>query len=244
MTAPAPGWGCTTADPSLGLMGDVIWHKDCTADGDPKITAEALERIRVSQGRESVELTCPACGATSRTPAPVTFDGVAALIACLDAAGVRYWLRGGWALDFHLGRITRDHADIDLMVETSDWGRFLDALPVDADAEDTLEQGWWEAYVEEFGATICAIPFERFEDGSGFASIPSFFRFRPPATFLDETGTIGAVTAHVVSLRALLAEKLAYEDVRSVPQRPKDQASIALLEELTSAEQGSALVVH
>jgi hypothetical protein len=28
----------------------------------------------------------------------------------------RYWLFGGWAVDFHAGRVTRDHADIDLAV--------------------------------------------------------------------------------------------------------------------------------
>jgi Aminoglycoside-2''-adenylyltransferase len=29
------------------------------------------------------------------------------------AVGVRVWLRGGWAMDFVLGEITRDHVDID-----------------------------------------------------------------------------------------------------------------------------------
>lgn len=28
---------------------------------------------------------------------------------------IRYWLRGGWALDFILGRVTRSHGDIDLV---------------------------------------------------------------------------------------------------------------------------------
>ncbi len=29
------------------------------------------------------------------------------------AAHIRFWLRGGWALDFLLGEITRPHGDID-----------------------------------------------------------------------------------------------------------------------------------
>jgi hypothetical protein len=33
----------------------------------------------------------------------------------LDRAAIRFWLRGGWALDFHLGRATRRHADVDLV---------------------------------------------------------------------------------------------------------------------------------
>ncbi|MFF4898183.1 nucleotidyltransferase domain-containing protein [Streptomyces sp. NPDC001068] len=29
------------------------------------------------------------------------------------ALGVEVWLRGGWAVDFFIGEVTRDHADID-----------------------------------------------------------------------------------------------------------------------------------
>ena len=33
----------------------------------------------------------------------------------LRAAKIRYWLRGGWALDFIIGDVTRVHGDIDLV---------------------------------------------------------------------------------------------------------------------------------
>jgi hypothetical protein len=33
----------------------------------------------------------------------------------LGAAGVEFWLRGGWALDFHLDTVTREHEDVDLV---------------------------------------------------------------------------------------------------------------------------------
>ncbi len=33
----------------------------------------------------------------------------------LRGARIRYWLRGGWALDFILGKVTREHGDIDLV---------------------------------------------------------------------------------------------------------------------------------
>lgn len=35
--------------------------------------------------------------------------------ALLREARIRYWLRGGWALDFILGEVTRTHGDIDLV---------------------------------------------------------------------------------------------------------------------------------
>jgi hypothetical protein len=34
----------------------------------------------------------------------------------LDRGGFEYWLFGGWAVDFHVGTVTREHEDIDLAV--------------------------------------------------------------------------------------------------------------------------------
>ena len=36
--------------------------------------------------------------------------------ALLDRGGLDYWLIGGWAVDFHVGTVTREHDDIDLAV--------------------------------------------------------------------------------------------------------------------------------
>lgn len=41
------------------------------------------------------------------------------LDALLSSWHIRFWLRGGWALDFLLGRITRPHDDLDLVI----WAR-------------------------------------------------------------------------------------------------------------------------
>jgi len=30
--------------------------------------------------------------------------------------GIEYWLFGGWAVDFHAGKVTRPHDDLDLAV--------------------------------------------------------------------------------------------------------------------------------
>jgi len=35
-----------------------------------------------------------------------------------------YWIFGGWAVDLHLGRVTRDHADIDVAVWDADFAEF------------------------------------------------------------------------------------------------------------------------
>jgi hypothetical protein len=38
------------------------------------------------------------------------------LATLMEDVDVPWWLAGGWALDLHLGRQTRDHADIDVLV--------------------------------------------------------------------------------------------------------------------------------
>jgi hypothetical protein len=43
-------------------------------------------------------------------------------VAMSQRLGVQVWLRGGWAMDFFLGQVTRDHADID-------WDAWIDDAP-------------------------------------------------------------------------------------------------------------------
>ena len=38
----------------------------------------------------------------------------------LDARRLDYWLFGGWAVDFHVGTVTRRHSDVDLAVWADD----------------------------------------------------------------------------------------------------------------------------
>ena len=43
----------------------------------------------------------------------------------LTEAGITWWLFGGWAMDARAGRVTRDHADIEIfiLVESADAAR-------------------------------------------------------------------------------------------------------------------------
>lgn len=43
-------------------------------------------------------------------------------------AGIEHWLRGGWAVDFAVGRLTREHEDIDLFAWAKDLPRLLPLL--------------------------------------------------------------------------------------------------------------------
>lgn len=45
----------------------------------------------------------------------IQFDLISKIHNILRPAGIEFWLRGGWAVDFLLGHITRPHSDIDLV---------------------------------------------------------------------------------------------------------------------------------
>lgn len=49
-------------------------------------------------------------------------------IAEVTALGIDVWLRGGWAMDFFLGRVTRPHRDVDWFAWSSDAVRLAAAL--------------------------------------------------------------------------------------------------------------------
>jgi phosphorylcholine metabolism protein LicD len=45
----------------------------------------------------------------------VQFELIDEIARLFERARIRFWLRGGWAIDFHLGWTMREHADIDLV---------------------------------------------------------------------------------------------------------------------------------
>ena len=58
----------------------------------------------------------------------VRSDEVLDLLAALTAAGVRCWLAGGWGIDALVGRQTRAHRDLDLVVDGADTATALAVL--------------------------------------------------------------------------------------------------------------------
>ncbi|MEW2254462.1 aminoglycoside adenylyltransferase [Streptomyces sp. NPDC047869] len=49
---------------------------------------------------------------------------IAEVLAATRGSGPALWLRGGWAMDFFLGEVTRDHGDVDWFA----WARDAAAL--------------------------------------------------------------------------------------------------------------------
>jgi lincosamide nucleotidyltransferase A/C/D/E len=50
---------------------------------------------------------------------PMELRDVEEIVGALSAAGVRWWLAGGWGVDALVGRQTRRHKDLDVVVERS-----------------------------------------------------------------------------------------------------------------------------
>jgi Aminoglycoside-2''-adenylyltransferase len=55
--------------------------------------------------------------------------------------GIEYWLFAGWAVDFHAGKVTRPHDDLDLAVWSRDGERIQELLTA-ADWRHTPEEGY------------------------------------------------------------------------------------------------------
>jgi lincosamide nucleotidyltransferase A/C/D/E len=70
----------------------------------------------------------------------LTARSAAELCRVLSVAAIEYWVMGGWGVDALLGRVTREHKDLDILVT-------LDHLPVLWRVLD--EHGFAEAHIWE-----------------------------------------------------------------------------------------------
>ena len=163
---------------------------------------------------------------------------IQAVTDVLGAAGISAWLFGGWGLDARIGRITREHGDIEFWVERVNADRSKTVL-VTAGAIALSTQPPTEAC--EFtwnGTDFSTAYFDRQPDGA--FSQPdgrwSDWRF-PPDSFADEAVTLEGLRVLAMSPAGMLAMKEQYPELRNGgPWRPKDIADIATLKALVASD--------
>jgi lincosamide nucleotidyltransferase A/C/D/E len=106
------------------------------------------------------------------------------VLDALAAAGCRTWIAGGWGVDALVGRQTRPHRDLDLLVEAACLDRALEAL---APLGYVVETDWLPIRVE------VAAPGPRWvdlhpvvfgDDGHGVQAGPDGTSFEYPAACL------------------------------------------------------------
>lgn len=155
------------------------------------------------------------------------------VVATMRAAELRVWLFGGWGLDARLGRITRDHADVEFWIERADAGPSKTAL-VAAGAVALQTQPPEEAC--EFvwdGVPFSTAYFDRQPDGRITLEGRQSDWDLPPDSFSDEDGILDGVAVPTMSATGMLAMKEQFPTLRNGgPWREKDREDIEALRAL------------
>jgi hypothetical protein len=141
--------------------------------------------------------------------------------------GIEYWLFGGWAVDFHVGSVTRAHQDLDLAVWLEDHARIAALLKADR-WEHTPEVGEDGYTVYQRGGVRLELAFLA-RDGDGAVSTPlrDGRAAWPDQAFGGDVAELHGVRARVMSLRALIADK---SEARDDPAAAaKDRADVEIL---------------
>ena len=153
------------------------------------------------------------------------------VVRLFDNVGIDYWIGGGWAVDFHLGEITRRHSDIDVVVHHADKERLHEVLISEgyAVADDTEPDA---EMIYEHGDLKLDLSFIVQDDGLTVSPGWEMWPW-PVDSFSSDTHQLLGVTCRVISVGTLLIGKRDYESVVGEPLRPRDIADIEALEKLT-----------
>lgn len=156
------------------------------------------------------------------------------VVAVLQANAVPAWLFGGWGLDARIGRITREHGDVEFWVERVNAERSK-ALLVRSGATALTTQPPEEAC--EFvldDVPFSTAYFDRQPDGAFSQPLGRWSDWLfPPGSFDDEPVLLDGTPVLAMSVQGMLAMKEQYPNLRrGGPWRPKDIADIATLRKL------------
>jgi hypothetical protein len=159
--------------------------------------------------------------------APGQLAAIGRLHEQLVRQGVEYWLFGGWAVDFHVGRITRPHADIDVAI----WRRDLEQVDqlLRHDGWTRVPQPGEDGYtVYRSGPHRLDLAFlARDDDGVVFTPLEEGRGTWSDGAFGRDQMELDGTRARVVTAASLLADKSERRDDPSAAR--KDRADVAAL---------------
>ncbi|WP_138420834.1 nucleotidyltransferase domain-containing protein [Aquibacillus sediminis] len=152
--------------------------------------------------------------------------------AISEGLGIKFWLRGGWAIDFLLGKVTRLHDDIDLVM----WVQHRERLE-----NELLKKGYEKTKVKEefcdrqsdFCKGNVEITFSyitRSDTGDLILNGLPEWVWRPDSLLL-QTFMLHGISAHTLNPTQLLEEKEVYEQIGRTP-RLKDAESKKILQQI------------
>jgi len=171
---------------------------------------------------------------TTAGTARAQLETIGWLHTVLGEQGIDYWLFGGWAVDFHVGRVTRDHSGVDLAIWRSDLDLVSGLLEAHgwAHAPEPGEQGYTGYEREEVRVELAFLA--RDEAGTVYTPLLDGQGDWPAGSFGDAIAEVNGVHAHVVGLASLIEDK---SGARHDPDlSAKDQADVALLTALPQSQ--------
>ncbi|MCX5196169.1 aminoglycoside adenylyltransferase [Streptomyces sp. NBC_00249] len=158
------------------------------------------------------------------------------MIAEVRGLGIEVWLRGGWAMDFWLGEVTREHEDVDWFAWADDGARLrerLVALGYEVRRADDQQLDLVRDGEEQSFAFVAPGP-----AGAVVAAGGPWAGTAWPAGTLPEAepGRLGGLECPVVSPGAQIEiKRMMPVWVPGRPRRPKDAEDIARLEAALAA---------
>jgi len=150
-------------------------------------------------------------------------------VAALGERGLSCWVAGGWAVDFLIGLVTREHRDIDIVIWAADAPAATDAL-CDAGFEQRHTSAPELIHFERSGVPVTLSFIQR--EANGTLVTPGKWSDWPwpPDSLSAPLGRIGGVTAPIVSLASQIETKSNYAvHPHGAPLRCQDEADLSLL---------------
>ncbi len=150
--------------------------------------------------------------------------------ALLERAGLRYWLFGGWAVDFHAGSVTRAHDDVDIAVWLADLPRIAELLEADAWRHAPSHDDDGGTGYERDGVRLELTYLVRDADGRIFTPLRHGRASWSDDALAGDVRTLLGVRSRVVGLAPLMRTKSSPRD--DLEEAAKDRADFRVLSQL------------
>jgi hypothetical protein len=169
---------------------------------------------------------------------------IAEIVDVAHRLGVPVWLRGGWAMDFYLGRVTREHRDIDWFVGVAQADGLVAALEARGFVALPGAHPEIQRDLAKDGEDVSLALVGRDADGHAVVPAGPYAGERWPAGMLGERiGRIGEQSASVIEPAAQVEIKTMMPVwVPGMRRRAKDLADIALLEAAIDADRSGPVL--
>ena len=225
-------FGASRAD--INRMADALAGAGVRADlsHDPLGTAVLCFRDPDNIALEFFEETAPGTVPPADTERALRQIGlIEDTVAMSQRLGVQIWLRGGWAVDFFLGWVTRDHVNIDWHAWIDDAPAITAALHADGYQTQTGPPSGQQLEVAKDGVEVSFAWLARSADGKVTVDGGQYAGEAWPDGTLDwPPGRNGSVQCPIISPHVQIECKEMWPNwVPDSPRRDKDAADVALL---------------